>query len=102
MLHFDGNLMHTKSIHMSPFFLTAASQLRAVTITRSCVAVTIVETDDANCFYCDGLTFVSPDAVVAVHKTIDYLYTGWKPRPTKVVYLNSPIRCCEIPTIIVQ
>ena len=60
-------------------FLTAASQLRAVTITRSCVAVTIVETDDANCFYCDGLTFVSTDAVVAVHKSIDYLYSWWKP-----------------------
>ena len=54
------------------FFLTAASQLRAVTITRSCVAVTIVETDDANC---DGFTFVSTDAVVAVHKSIDYLYS---------------------------
>ena len=54
-------------------FLTTASQLRAVTITRSCVALTIVDTDDANCFYCDGFTFISMDAVVAVHKSIDSL-----------------------------
>ena len=40
------------------FLLTAASQL---------CAVTIVDTDDANC---DGLTLVSPSSV---HKTIDYL-----------------------------
>ena len=26
---------------------------------QHCVALTIVETDDANCFYCDGFTFVS-------------------------------------------
>ena len=61
-----------------------------------CVALTIVDTDDANC---DGFTFVSTDAVVAVHKSIDYLYTEWKPRPSKVVYLNCPIHCW---TIIVQ
>ena len=61
-----------------------------VAVTRRCVVLTIVDTDHANCFYCDRFTFVSPQAVVALHRSIDYLVQLMK---ISVVYLNCPIGC---------
>ena len=76
-LPFSERLFSYIGLPMSPFFKQVRRSYAqwpfCGRMTRSCVALTIVESDKANCFYCDGLTFVSPLAVVALHKTIDSL-----------------------------